>query len=173
MTHSTQHPVRAWKEPFVLPTYEVGPEDPSPSFHRAGFWSIYPYNMQDDLTLERKDKTYRAVFLENGYLRLIILPELGGHLYSAQDKTTGHELFYRNNVVKPGLVALRGAWISGGVEFNFPKGHTVTTVSLVDHCIRRNHRTVENARLQPVGRRPTDAGRVRERLFGPGAEGVR
>ena len=70
--------------------------------------------------------------LENEYLKVIVLPELGGHLYSALDKPTGQEIFYRNNVVKPGLIALRGAWISGGIEFNFPKGHTVTTVSPVD-----------------------------------------
>ncbi|MCJ7752191.1 MAG: DUF5107 domain-containing protein, partial [Armatimonadetes bacterium] len=60
------------------------------------------------------------------------LPELGGRIYSAVDKATGEDVFYRNNVVKPGLIALRGAWISGGVEWNFPQGHTVTTVSRVD-----------------------------------------
>lgn len=127
--------VQVWEEPFVIPTYELGPDDPNPSFHRRGYWDIYPYSMQDDLTGVKQDKTYQAIFLENQYLKLVVLPELGGHLYSVLDKTSGHELFYRNNVVKPGLVALRGAWISGGVEFNFPKGHTVTTVSPVDYFL--------------------------------------
>jgi tetratricopeptide (TPR) repeat protein len=86
----------------------------------------------DDLGEEKRPVKYRALVLENEYVRVIVLPELGGHLYSALDKTTGREIFYRNNVVKPGLIALRGAWISGGIEFNFPRGHTVTTISPVD-----------------------------------------
>jgi len=89
--------------------------------------------MLDDLGVERGTRDYRAVILENEYLRVIVLPELGGHLFSAFNKASGTEIFYRNNVVKPGLVALRGAWISGGIEFNFPIGHSTTTVSPVDY----------------------------------------
>jgi tetratricopeptide (TPR) repeat protein len=114
-----------------LPTYALGEEDPNPPFPLASQRQIYPYTMLDDLTDRRELKTYRAVFLENEYLKAIILPDLGGRLYSLYDKVARREVFYRNNVVKYGLVALRGAWISGGIEFNFPNGHTVVTVSPV------------------------------------------
>jgi len=124
--------VEARVETITIPTYQWGPEDPNPPFQRRAYWNIYPYSLMDDLGEEARPVEYRAVVLENGYLRLIVLPELGGRLYSALDKPTGREIFYRNHVVKPGLIALRGAWISGGIEFNFPRGHTVTTVSPVD-----------------------------------------
>jgi tetratricopeptide (TPR) repeat protein len=92
----------------------------------------------DDLTNRREAKTYHAVFMENEFLKAIILPELGGHLYSLYDKVNKHEVFYRNNVVKYGLVSLRGAWMSGGVEFNFPNGHTVVSVSPVSFTTAQN-----------------------------------
>lgn len=125
--------VLAREETLTLPTYLAGPPDPNPPFQRSGYWDIYPYSMLDDLGVERGSRDYRAVILENEYLRVIVLPELGGRLFSAFDKASGTEIFYRNNVVKPGLVALRGAWISGGIEFNFPIGHSTTTVSPVDY----------------------------------------
>ena len=124
--------VEARVETIEIPTYVWGPEDPNPPFQRRAYWNIYPYPLMDDLGEEARPIPYRAVVLENEYLRLIVLPEVGGRLYSALDKPTGKEIFYRNNVIKPGLIALRGAWISGGIEFNFPRGHTVTTISPVD-----------------------------------------
>jgi len=125
-------PVQSREEKLVLKTYVLGPEDPYPPFQRRSHGDIYPYSMLDDLGEEVRDVEYRALVLENEYLRVVVMPELGGHLHSAVDKATGEELFYHNHVVKPGLIALRGAWISGGVEWNFPKGHTVTTMSPVD-----------------------------------------
>jgi tetratricopeptide (TPR) repeat protein len=119
-------------EIIELPTYVWGPEDPNPPFQRRPGWRIYPYTLLDDLGEEARPVRYRALVIENEYLRVTVLPELGGRIYSAVDKPTGEEIFYRNNVVKPGLIALRGAWASGGVEFNFPRGHSVTTVSPVD-----------------------------------------
>jgi len=119
-------------EAIEIPTYVWGPEDPNPPFQRRGYWSIYPYSLMDDLGEEPRPVKYRAMVVENEYLRVIVLPELGGRLYSALDKPTGQEIFYRNNVVKPGLIGLRGAWVSGGIEFNFPRGHSVTTISQVD-----------------------------------------
>ena len=114
-----------------IPTYLLGPADPNPPFPLVSHYNIYPYTMLDDLTDKREVKGYRAVYLENEYLKAIVLPELGGRLYSLFDKVTKREVFYRNNVVKYGLVSLRGAWISGGIEFNFPNGHTTDTVSPV------------------------------------------
>jgi tetratricopeptide (TPR) repeat protein len=123
--------VRGWEGSINLPTYALGEEDPNPPFPILNRRNIYPYTMLDDLTDRREVKTYQAIFLENEYLKATILPDVGGRLYSLFDKISKREVFYRNNVVKYGLVALRGAWISGGIEFNFPNGHTVVTVSPV------------------------------------------
>lgn len=124
--------VQGYQETIEIPTYLLGPEDLNPPFQRRGYWDVYPYTMMDDIGEKARAAKYRALTLENEYVKVIVLPELGGHLYSAQDKQTGREIFYRNHVVKPGLIALRGAWISGGIEFNFPKGHSVTTVTPID-----------------------------------------
>ena len=125
-------PARVWQGTLDLPTYELGPEDPYPPFPLVDSHNVYPYTMLDDLSNRREVKPYRAIFLENEYLKAIILPDLDGRLYSLYDKQAKREVFYRNQVVKYGLVALRGAWISGGIEFNFPNGHTTVTVSPVD-----------------------------------------
>ncbi|MGH9406098.1 MAG: DUF5107 domain-containing protein [Terriglobia bacterium] len=130
--------VRAWRGSIEIPTYLLGPADPDPTFPVVSRREIYPYRMLDDLTGERASKSYRAIYLENPYLKLTILPDLGGRLYSAYDKVDGREVFYRNNVVKYGLIGVRGAWISGGVEFNFPNAHTVSTVSPVESVLLHN-----------------------------------
>ena len=124
-------PARIWEGTIEIPTYLLGPEDPNPPFPLVNQNNIYPYSMLDDLTDKRAAKTYKAIYLENEYLKAMVLPELGGRLYSLYDKITKREVFHRNNVVKYGLLALRGAWISGGIEFNFPNGHTTDTVSRV------------------------------------------
>ena len=129
---------RAWQGTVDLPTYAIGEEDPFPPFPIAGRHRVYPYTMLDDLTDRLETKSYKALYLENEYLKAIVLPEMGGRLYSLYDKVNHHEVFYRNEVVKYGLVALRGAWISGGVEFNFPDGHTVVTVSPVSSTYKQN-----------------------------------
>lgn len=130
--------VRVWQDSLEIPTYLLGAEDPNPPFPMAGQRNVYPYTLLDDLTDRREAKTYKAVFLENDFLKAIVLPELGGHLYSLYDKVNKREVFYRNNVVKYGLVALRGAWVSGGVEFNFPNGHTTVTVSPIAYTTMQN-----------------------------------
>ncbi|PYV37271.1 MAG: DUF5107 domain-containing protein, partial [Acidobacteria bacterium] len=129
--------VRIWTEPMVIPTYELGQDDPNP-YLATGYREIYPYPFQDHLTDHRVNKTWKAALLENKYLKVVVLPELGGHVYSVFDKSFRREVFYRNNVIKYGLVGLRGAWVSGGIEFNFPNGHTVTSVSPVDFALRQN-----------------------------------
>src|SRR5579885_168194 len=129
-------PARVWEAPLVIPTYELGPPDPNPALlNAAGRRPIYPYPMLDSLTNQRREKTYKAVYLENEYLRVTVLPEIGGHLYAIFDKTANRDVLYTNHVLKYGLVAIRGAWVSGGIEWNFPDGHTVTTVSPVDYAI--------------------------------------
>jgi hypothetical protein len=130
---------RAWEAPLVIPTYELGPADPNPPWLagiRPSSQPIYPYPRLDDISSRRLDKTWKAVYLENEYLRVTVLPELGGKLYSIFDKTANREVLYTNHAVKYGLVALRGAWTSGGIEWNFPNGHTVTAVSPIDYALR-------------------------------------
>lgn len=116
---------------LTLTTYLIGPEDPNPPYQRQGTWAIYPYSMLDDVGQGCEPRDYRAVVLENEYVRVTILPELGGRLHSLYDKHTGREAFYCNQVVKPGLVAQRGAWLAGGIEWNYPAGHHCNTTSPV------------------------------------------
>jgi tetratricopeptide (TPR) repeat protein len=127
--------VRVWEEEIEIPTYTIGPVSPLPPFRRADGWGVYPYPMQDDLRDRCQDVRYRAVALQNRYLLVMVLPELGGRIFSVASLSTGREMFYRTRVIKPGLVGLRGAWIPGGAEFNFPVGHSVTTFSPVDYRI--------------------------------------
>ena len=99
----------------------------------------YPYVMQDHLSRKRSIARTRRCFLENEYLKVTCLPELGGRLHSVFDKTEGEEMFHLNDVIKPGMIAMRGAWISGGVEWNSgPHGHTVTVLSPVDALVGHN-----------------------------------
>ena len=94
---------------------------------------VYPYSMQDHLLRTKVDRTYKALFLENEYLKVTCLPELGGRIHSVLDKTENEQMFHLNEVIKPGMIAMRGAWIAGGIEWNTgPHGHTVTIVSPVD-----------------------------------------
>ena len=130
---------RVWEAPLVIPTYELGPPDPNPIFPALSQQDrrpIYPYPALDSLTERRVEKRYEAIYLENEFLRVIVLPELGGHLYSIYDKSARRESLYTNHVIKYGLVAIRGAWVSGGIEWNFPDGHTATTVSPIDYTLR-------------------------------------
>jgi len=144
--NTTKVGVRVFEEKLTMPTYELGPDDRNPplliprvNIIHPGTSIIYPYPMKENVANVRGEKTWRAIVVENPYLRITLLPELGGRLLSAIDKTTGKEVFYRNHVVKYARIGIRGAWISGGIEWNFPNGHTVTTVSPVDHAIRRNN----------------------------------
>lgn len=130
---------RVWESPLIIPTYELGPPDPNPAlldWPRRRWRPVYPYPMLDALTNKRVEKSYRAVYLENEYLRVIVLPELGGRLYAIFDKTANRDALYTNHVVKYAMVGIRGAWISGGIEWNFPDGHTLTTVSPIDYATR-------------------------------------
>lgn len=129
--------VRVSEVQMVIPTYITGPDDPNPPL-----WNqrVYPYPMQTDITREKKDKTHKVVVLENDYIKVLILPDIGGRILAALDKTNDDfDFIYYNHVIKPGLVALRGAWLSGGIEWNFPTlGHTVNTFSPVNYRILEN-----------------------------------
>ena len=130
---------RVWEATLSIPTYELGPPNPYPAlldWQRRKWRPVYPYPFLDALTDKRTDKKWKAVYLENEYLRVSVLPELGGHIYEIFDKTTNRDVLYSNPVMKYAMVALRGAWVSGGIEWNFPDGHTLTTVSPIDYVMR-------------------------------------
>jgi tetratricopeptide (TPR) repeat protein len=130
---------RVWEAPLSIPTYQLGPPNPYPAlldWQRRKWRPVYPYPFLDALSNSRTDKTWKAVYLENEYLRVSVLPELGGHIYQIFDKTTNRDVLYSNPVMKYAMVALRGAWVSGGIEWNFPDGHTLTTVSPIDYAMR-------------------------------------
>lgn len=116
-------------ESLVIPTYPEPEKEQMPMFaeHRVHQRSTgRPYPNKAVLEVNRavrEDKTYTVVHLENDYLDVLILPEIGGRIFTAQDKSTGYDFFYRQHVIKPGLIGALGSWISGGVEFNWPYHH--------------------------------------------------
>ncbi len=137
-------PVRMWEEEIRLPTYEPGKPDKNPIFYSGRSYQgakgpVYPYPLLDTLTDVRKDRPYRAVYLENRYVQFCVLPELGGRVFAGVDKTNRYDFIYRQHVIKPALIGMVGAWISGGIEWNIPHHHRASTFMPVDH------RLVENA----------------------------
>ncbi len=135
--------VRIWEGSITIPTYlteapEVNPIFYTPSNYQGAQRRVYPYPNIDKLTDEKVDKTYTGLFLENKYIRLCVLPEIGGRLYIAQDKTNGYNFIYHNQVIKPALIGMAGAWISGGIEWNIPHHHRVSTFMPVDYTLEEN-----------------------------------
>jgi len=135
--------VRAWSEDIVLPTYEIGKEEKNPIFlekrvYQGSSGSVYPYPVVEKISDVKVDKTYHAIFIENYYLKVMILPELGGRVHMAYDKIKKRHFVYYNQVVKPALVGLTGPWISGGIEFNWPQHHRPSTFLPVDSYIETN-----------------------------------
>ena len=126
-------PARAWQDTITIPAYEDGLPDPNPPFDlfQTGRFN-YPYTLRTNLTDKRVDKAWRALWLENEYLKCLVLPDLGGHLYGCTDKRNGQQLFYANPSIKLAAIAYRGAWAAFGIEFNFPVSHNWMTVSPVD-----------------------------------------
>ena len=131
---------RVWEEPLVIPTYELNPPNPYPAlldWQRRKWRPVYPYPFLDSLGTQKTNKSWKAVYLENEYLKVTVLPELGGHVYQIFDKTLNRNIIYSNATMKYAMVALRGAWVSGGIEWNFPDGHTLTTVAPIDYVTRK------------------------------------
>lgn len=135
--------VQIAEKPMVIPTYKMGPADKYPMFYMNESYQgaqkrVYPYALQDHLIHEREDRTYTSLWLENDYLQLCVLPEIGGRLFSARDKTNQYDFFYRQHVIKPALIGMLGAWISGGVEWCAFHHHRNTTFMTVDHTLVEN-----------------------------------
>jgi len=127
-----QSPVTIREVDEVIPTYLAGPPDPNPMFFfgkgsQGAEGRIYPYPLYDNLTNKKSEKTYRVVYLENEFIKVGIMPEIGGRVISAIDKTNNYDFVYHQHVIKPALIGLIGAWISGGIEWNIPHHHRAST----------------------------------------------
>ncbi|MBQ6190512.1 MAG: DUF5107 domain-containing protein [Bacteroidaceae bacterium] len=129
--------IKVWREDIVIPTYEVGHEERTPIFlenrvYQGSSGVVYPYPVIESIADTKTDHTYHALWLENEYLKVMILPELGGRVQMAYDKIKQRHFVYYNHVVKPALVGLAGPWISGGIEFNWPQHHRPSTFMPID-----------------------------------------
>ncbi len=124
--------VNVYKDKLVLPTYELLEDDLNPAFDRAS----YPYTMQINRSYEVHDMVYDVVIIENEHIKVTTIPSLGGKIYSAHYKNKGKEIFTKNPVILPRMIARRGAWISGGVEFNFPISHSPNTMDRVNYTLK-------------------------------------
>jgi Tfp pilus assembly protein PilF len=134
---------KIWEEDLEIPTYPVGKPDKNPMFlekrvYQGSSGKVYPYPVIDKIYDRKVTQKYRAVFLENPYLLIAILPELGGRIQRALDKTNNYDFVYYNRVIKPALVGLTGPWISGGIEFNWPQHHRPNTFGPVEHLLKEN-----------------------------------
>lgn len=131
------------REPVVLPTYEPLPPDKNPMFlerrvYQGSSGKVYPLPFYNRIAEQRRDRAWDAVILENEFLHVMILPEIGGRIHVGRDKTNGYDFFYRQNAIKPALVGLAGPWISGGVEFNWPQHHRPATFMPVDTFVEEH-----------------------------------
>lgn len=135
--------VKAWKETVTIPTYEVGKPEKNPIFlekrvYQGSSGVVYPYPVIESIADEKTDHEWQAVFIENEYIKVMVLPELGGRVQMAYDKIKQRHFVYYNHVIKPALVGLAGPWISGGIEFNWPQHHRPSTYMPVD-CTIEEH----------------------------------
>lgn len=130
-------PVKAWSQAVTLPTYHPTAPDRNPMFldrrvYQGSSGRVYPLPFYDRIESHKRDRQWQALHLENEFIRVMILPEIGGRIHIGLDKTNGYDFFYRQNVIKPALVGLAGPWASGGVEFNWPQHHRPATFMPVD-----------------------------------------
>ena len=114
-------------------TYPFSDPDPVPAPGR-----IYPWFYFNGYTATGEDREWKMVVLENNFIKVFITPEIGGKVWGAIEKSTGQEFLYYNSVVKFRDIAMRGAWTSGGLEYNFGDiGHIPTCATPVDYTTRQ------------------------------------
>src|ERR1700730_11411653 len=135
--------VKAWSEKITIPTYKIGAPEKNPMFlekrvYQGSSGVVYPHPVIEQIADEKTSQEYTGVFLENEYLKILILPELGGRVQRADDKVRERDFDYANQFIKPALVGLAGPGISGGIEFNWPQHHRPSTYSPVDFTIEEN-----------------------------------
>ncbi|MEA3188978.1 MAG: hypothetical protein QOD99_2808, partial [Chthoniobacter sp.] len=155
-----QSVVTVSREPVTLPTYAPAAPEKNPMFldkrvYQGSSGKVYPLPFIDRVAEEKKDQQWDAVHIENEFIKLMILPEIGGRIHIGQDKTNGYDFFYRQDVIKPALVGLAGPWISGGVEFNWPQHHRPSTFMPTDVEIEEHadgYKTVWLGEHEPMTR---------------------
>lgn len=135
--------VKAWEEKVIIPTYEIGEAEKNPIFlekrvYQGSSGSVYPHPVVEKISNTKTNKEWNAVFIENQYIKIMLLPELGGRVQLAYDKIKQRHFVYYNSVIKPALVGLTGPWISGGIEFNWPQHHRPSTYLPTEHIIEEN-----------------------------------
>ncbi len=135
--------VKAWKESINIPTYEIGEPEKYPVFlekrvYQASSGVVYPHPVVEQISDKKTDKEWEVIFIENAFIKIMVLPALGGRIQMAYDKLRKRHFVYYNQVIKPALVGLTGPWISGGIEFNWPQHHRPSTYNPVDYCIEEN-----------------------------------
>ncbi|HEY1684628.1 MAG TPA: DUF5107 domain-containing protein [Tepidisphaeraceae bacterium] len=140
---ASEKKVRVWKEAVVIQTYEPAEADRNPMFlhkrvYQGSTGKVYPLPFVDRIATEKTPHTWQAVYLENEYLKVMILPEIGGRIHAILDKTNNYDAIYRQEVIKPALVGLAGPWISGGIEFNWPQHHRPSTYMPADVAIEEH-----------------------------------
>ncbi len=131
------------KEKVKLTTYKVGEGNEAPHFiekkqYQGACGKVYPLQVVDQISDETEEKTYEMILMENDYISVDLLPEIGGKIYGARVRKNGYEFIYENPVVKPALIGLCGPWVSGGVEFNWPQHHRPTTYAPLEYKTRQN-----------------------------------
>lgn len=135
------NPVTAVIEKWTIPTYPIPESDEMPMFaelrgHQGTTGNPYPNRVIQKVDREnRADKEYEVVRLENDYIRVCMIPELGGRVFEAYDKQSDYHFLYRQHVIKPALIGAYGSWISGGVEFNWPFHHRPSSMMPVDYLL--------------------------------------
>ena len=129
--------------PVTIPTYPIGAPNRNPMFlekrvYQGSSGAVYPHPVIESVGDEKADRDYTGIWLENRYLRILLLPELGGRVQMAYNKVNDHHFVYYNQVIKPALVGLTGPWLSGGIEFNWPQHHRPSTFEPVDYSIEEH-----------------------------------
>jgi len=135
--------VRVWEEKVTIPTYGIGQAEKNPMFFEKRVYQgssgvVYPNPVVEKIYDEKTDVVYTGLFLENKYLKIMVLPELGGRIQMAYDKIKQRHFIYYNQVIKPALVGLCGPWISGGIEFNWPQHHRPSTFEAIDYTLEEH-----------------------------------
>lgn len=131
------------KEIITIPSYEVKRPEILPRFyegkcHQGVQRRIYPYAMDDNLTTNKRDQDYHLIRAQNEYIDIGVIPELGGRIYYAEDKTNKYNWIFRNNVIKPSLVGMVGKWMSGSFAWSWPHHHGPSTLEPMDSKIIEN-----------------------------------
>ncbi|MHB1483684.1 MAG: DUF5107 domain-containing protein [Saccharofermentanales bacterium] len=131
-------PVIAVIEKMTLPAYKSPTPEEMPVFaetrqHQGTSGNPYPVRAVPKVDRSgRTDKEYEVIRLENDFIRVIVMPEIGGRIFEAYDKKTGYDFIYRQHSIKPVLIGAYGSWIAGGIEFNWPFHHRPSTFMPVD-----------------------------------------